>query len=158
MLLLFVLTIGSMITSPIPLPAPCLSSCVFSELGGYSNYLFLSFHPSVPTHSRLCSPSQVPPPHSCAAVSLCLLHGFVLLPQCQGPGEEVTHHRRPAELAEPRPSPPLSTAQLPNHLQIPNITQLIKSLLQLEQLSLKVHANHIIMVKSNQLLSYKFIK
>lgn len=41
----------------------------------------------------------------------------MLLPQCQGPGDEVTLHRRAAGLTEPRPSPPPSrglTAQWPH--------------------------------------------
>lgn len=53
----------------------------------------------------------VPPPHLCVVFSLCPLRGFVLLPQCQGPGDEVTLHRRAAGLTEPRPSPPPSSAQ-----------------------------------------------
>lgn len=42
------------------------------------------------------------------------LHGFVLLPQSQGPGDEVTLHRRAAGLTEPRPSPPPSSAPRTN--------------------------------------------
>lgn len=66
-------------------------------------------------HSHLHPHSHpVPPPHSCAVFSLYPLHGFVLLPQCQGPGDEVTLHRRAAGLTEPRPSPPASSAQRTN--------------------------------------------
>lgn len=70
------------------------------------------------THSHLHPRSHpVPPPQSCVVFSLCPLHGFVLLPQCQGPGDEVTLHRRATGLTEPRPSPPPSrvlTAQWPH--------------------------------------------
>lgn len=61
-------------------------------------------------HSRLHPHSNpVPPPHSCVVFSLCPLRGFVLLSQCQRPGDEVTLHRRAAGLTEPRPSPPPSS-------------------------------------------------
>lgn len=55
-------------------------------------------------------------PHIHVVLSLSLhpLHGFVLQPQWQGPGDEVTLHRRAAGLTEPRPSPPSSSAQRTN--------------------------------------------
>lgn len=48
----------------------------------------------------------VPPPHSCWVFSLCPLHGFVLRPQYQGPGDEVTLHGRATGLTKSPPSPP----------------------------------------------------
>jgi len=89
--------------------------CPFSEFTTFS--LSFSLPVSLPlsvmqAHSHLHPHSHpVPPPHSSVVFSLCPLHGFVLLPQCQGPGDEVTLHRRAAGLTEPRPSPPLPSAQ-----------------------------------------------
>lgn len=53
-------------------------------------------------------------PHIHVVLSLYPLHGFVLQPQWQGPGDEVILHRRAAGLTEPRPSPPSSSAQRTN--------------------------------------------
>lgn len=65
------------------------SLCLFFLLS--ISHPFLCLHPFLPP----------PPPDP----RLCPLRGFVLLPQCQGPGDEVTLHRRAAGLTEPRPSP-----------------------------------------------------
>lgn len=75
----------------------------------FSLPVFLQAHSHLHPHSH-----PVPPPQSCVVFSLRPLHGFVLLPQCQGPGDEVTLHRRAAGLTEPRPSPPPSSAQTTN--------------------------------------------
>lgn len=48
----------------------------------------------------------VPPPHSCRVYSQCPLRGFVLQPQYQGPGDEVTLHGRATGLTKSPPSPP----------------------------------------------------
>lgn len=109
---------------------PSLTLCVFSSLfflrARWSSFypfqnslFFLSF--SLPVflplsvmqaHSHLHPHSHpVPPPQSSVVFFLCPLHGFVLLPQCQGPADEVTLHRRAAGLTEPRPSPTPSCAE-----------------------------------------------
>lgn len=82
----------------------------------------------------------VPPPHSCVVFSLYPLHGFVPLPQCQGPGVEVTHHRRAAGLTEPPPSPPPSSALLASSLTSPSTLHLSST--QLRHHHLYAHANH----------------
>lgn len=86
-----------------------LSSPLFIPIFFLSLFLSLSL---MKTYSHLHPPSQaVPPPHSRLVFYLCPLHGFVLLPQCQRPGKEVTHHRRAAGLTEPQPSPLPSSAE-----------------------------------------------
>lgn len=73
------------------------------------SFLFLSFLPLsyAEAHSHLHPRTHpIPPPHSSRLVFLCPLHGFVLWPQCQGPGDEVTLHGRAAGLTKSPPSPP----------------------------------------------------
>lgn len=65
------------------------SSCVSSSLA--------HIHIYIQSHTRSL-------PH--VAISLCPVYGFVLRPQCQGPGDEVILHRRAVGLSESRPSPP----------------------------------------------------
>lgn len=66
-------------------------------------------HAEAHSHLHPCT-HPIPPPHSSWVVSLCPLHGFVLWPQYQGPGDEVTLHGRAAGLTKSPPSP-LDTRQ-----------------------------------------------
>lgn len=108
-MLCLVYLFASMFVFPV-LRFPSLTLCVFSSSfslrawwSSFSPFSRLGFlRVSVmQAHSHLHPRSHpVPPPHS----SLRPLRGFVLLPQCQGPGDEVTLHRRAAGLTEPPPS------------------------------------------------------
>lgn len=89
----------------LPFPPP------FSEFTTFSVFTFFSscFAPSLSHAGSFASSSTLTStPSPTFMCSLLCLHGFVLLPQYQGPGDEVTHHRRPAGLTEPQPSPPPS--------------------------------------------------
>lgn len=86
----------------------------FSELTTFSLFFSSCLSPSLSHAGSFTSTSTLTSSPSPTVSSLCPLHGFVLLPQCQGPGDEVTLHRRAAGLTEPRPSPPSSSAQRTN--------------------------------------------
>lgn len=83
----------------------------FSELTTFSHSFSSCLSPSHSHAGSFTSTSTLISSPSPTVLSLCPLHGFVLLPQCQGPGDEVTLHGRAAGLTEPRPSPPPSSAQ-----------------------------------------------
>lgn len=98
--------------SPVVLFSPLFQNSLLSLSFSLPVFLPLSV---MQTHSHLHPHSHpVPPPHSCVVFSPCPLHGFVLLPQCQGPGDEVTLHGRAAGLTDSRPSPPPSSTQKAN--------------------------------------------
>lgn len=81
-----------------------------------SFFLFLSFSLSQSCRGSFTSTSTLTSTPTPTIMLFCLypLHGFVLRPQWQGPGDEVTLHRRAAGLTEPQPSPPSSSAQRTN--------------------------------------------
>lgn len=96
-----------------------------------------------PAHSCLRPLSPIPSPHTDVyAPCLCPLDGFVLLPQCQGPGGEVTHHRRAAGLTEPPPSPPPSSAQTANMPAVFTSPRLSRLWFRSRQLHLNAYTNH----------------